>query len=256
MGFGLKQEDQTQGGFLDDVKRLIKKIRFEMFDYGGSADEPSPGLMVYFEDENGNERTQFYSGGDREKVEPKDGGHGLGPKAGSKAKGLNNNTNAAVFINSMYAAGFPQEKVEDDIAVFEGSVVHLNAEAAPKRAGLEQTEGKTITLVTKFYKYPWDKAEKGGKSDAKEAKSSKATEKAESNGDLAQEVSADVMAILNSKDFRKKGIERGDLSSMLFKQYQGRDDIKKRLKVINDDDFVSDDARPWTWEADEERFTL
>ena len=49
----------------------------------------------------------------------------------------------------MVNAGFPEDKIGNDISVFDGLGAHVNQVAQPKRPGLKkpETEGKTYLLV-------------------------------------------------------------------------------------------------------------
>ena len=79
------------------------------------------------------------------------------------ATGLNVNTNAVAFISSIVNAGFPEDKLANDISIFNGMGAHVNQVAQPKRPGLkkpEGQEGKTYLLVTKINRLPWEAAPK------------------------------------------------------------------------------------------------
>ena len=101
---------------------------------------------------------QYYSAGDPSKFAPSPDGKALTSLTGS-ATGLNASTNALAFLTSLVNAGFPEDKIGNDVSIFDGTVVHVNQVAQPKRAGLkDQKRGKTYLLVTKIVRLPWEAA--------------------------------------------------------------------------------------------------
>jgi hypothetical protein len=154
MALSLKPSDAQAGGFIDDVDVILKEVRFVMWDYMGQG-PPTVALHVYMQDEQGQDHHQYYSAGDPSKMIPSSDGKTLNP-AGA-ATGLNQNTNALAFISSLVTSGFPEDRIGEDVSIFDGLVCHINQVAQPKRSGLkDQKEGKTYALVTKILRLPWD----------------------------------------------------------------------------------------------------
>ena len=158
MGLSLKPSDAQAGGFLDDCDVVLKECRFVVWDYMGKAERPSVALKVTMEEQDSSalslSHEQYYSAGDPEKMVVSPDGKKV-DVAG--AKGLNQQTNAIAFIASIISAGFPEEKITDDVSVFDGLLCHVNQIAQPKRVGLkDQKEGKTYLLVTKILRLPWE----------------------------------------------------------------------------------------------------
>jgi len=157
-GLSLRPSDAQQGGFLDDADVTLKALRFVTWDYQGKA-PVSVALKVDMEDDAGATHEQYYSAGDPSKMQPSPDGKAIVPMAG--ATGLNVNTNCIAFISSLVNAGFPEDKILNDISIFEGMYAHVNQVAQPKRPGIKAREGeradKTYLLVTKINRMPWEK---------------------------------------------------------------------------------------------------
>jgi hypothetical protein len=119
---------------------------------------PSVALKVSMEDENGITHEQYYSAGDPKRLTPIEEGKGV-VGVESSPNGLTSSTNAVAFITSLINAGFPEDKITNDVSVFDGMTVHVNQVAQPKRPGLkDQKENKTYLLVTKIVRMPGEAA--------------------------------------------------------------------------------------------------
>lgn len=156
----LKPSDAQAGGFLDDADVLLKELRFVVWDYNGKAN-PSVALKVTMEEPDiPLTHEQYYSAGDPSKWQPTSDGKSIEPLAG--ATGLNQNTNVIAFITSLVNAGFPEDRLGEDVSIFDGTLVHVNQIAQPKRPGLKRAEEKekTYLLVTRIVRLPWEAAPK------------------------------------------------------------------------------------------------
>lgn len=146
----LLPENAVGGGAVPDGDYIIKEIVAQMFDYGGKADEV-PAITVLYASDDGNTVEQSYSAGKGAKLaEPADG---------KRFEIIGKNSNAWAWIGAIIGAGFPKDRVDDDVTVFKGCRVTVVNVAQLKRPGLkDQTEGKTIPLVTKVLALPGVKA--------------------------------------------------------------------------------------------------
>lgn len=153
----LRPSDAQAGGFLDDVDVVLTSLRFVVWDYQGKG-EPTVALKVDMLDAEERVHEQYYSAGSPDKLIPNDDGRAVLPLG--EATGLNASCNAIAFLTSLVNAGFPEDKIGNDIGVFDGTVAHVNQVAQPKRTGLKtpQKEGKTYLLVTKIVRLPWEAA--------------------------------------------------------------------------------------------------
>jgi hypothetical protein len=91
---------------------------------------------------------------------------------GSTATALSRSSNFIFFIQELANAGFPEDRMGDDITCLEGTVMHIIRKPAPKREGfagstpvVEGAREKTILVPNKVLGFPWD-AKKGGKAKA------------------------------------------------------------------------------------------
>jgi hypothetical protein len=169
----------SQGGLVDDVDILVVDARWCYFNYDGKGPE-ALALGVEIEelqvgaDGKKAKHEQYFSAGDREYFRPSqmavdgipDGGILIPTK---DRKQINQNTNAAQFLSSAVACGFPIDRL-DEMTITDaivGAVFHVNRMPQPKRAGLiknkrmvtGQAEGQaeresTVLVVTKIVALP------------------------------------------------------------------------------------------------------
>jgi hypothetical protein len=168
----LRPSDAQAGGFLDDADVTFAELRFVVWDYMGKA-APAVALRVSMEEADGTRHEQYYSAGDPAKYQPSMDGKTIEPLAG--ATGLNQNTNVIAFITSIVNAGFPEDKLGEDVSIFDGMYVHVNQVAQPKRPGLKKAaddKEKTYLLVTKILRLPWEAVAKAPAKGAPKAASS------------------------------------------------------------------------------------
>src|SRR5271166_698839 len=136
-------------GIIPDGDYTIKDVVAHLFDYGGKADEV-PAIAVTYVTDDGQDYEQNYSAGKGSSL--------ASPPDGKRFEIIGKNSNAWAWIGSMLGSGFPKDKVDDDVTVFKGCRVTVGNVAQPKRPGLkDQTEGKTIPLVTKVLALPGTK---------------------------------------------------------------------------------------------------
>jgi hypothetical protein len=179
-------------GMVPDGDYTIKDITAHMFDYGGKADAV-PAIAVVYATDDGTTYEQNYSAGKGSSlVEPADG---------KRFEVIGKNSNAWAWIGSMLKGGFPTASVDDDVTVFKGCRVTVENVAQQKRPGLkDQTEGKTIPLVTKVVALPAAKGAvkapvrptSAAPAKATPAQAAPATATAPTNGEVSE---LDIMAI-------------------------------------------------------------
>lgn len=219
-GVSLKPSDAVAGGgAYDDIDVAILSCRFISWDYKGAIPAPILGLKVdYKTTTDGFEFDQVYSAGELSHFVPSADGRLAVPVG--KLTGLVETSNAILFLTSIVNSGFPEDKIADDVSVFEGLVAHVNKLPQPKRGGLkaatpDQAGGKKDYLaVTKIHSYPWDAKQGPAASGSigtvktaqpKAAAAPKAAAVATStvvvpvSGDLQSKAIETVMAILGAK---------------------------------------------------------
>lgn len=159
-GVSLKPSDaQVGGGLYDDVDVRIEKCRFKTWDYMGKIPSPVLGLAVTYKTlVDAVEFEQVYSAGDLKHFVPSQDGRFAIP-VGSQT-GLNDNSNAIQFLAALVNAGFPEDRIANDVSVFEGTEGHVNQVPQKERKGLAgdpSAKNKTLLVVTQIHKYPWEK---------------------------------------------------------------------------------------------------
>lgn len=152
----------VQGGLIDDIDATIMRAAFCYWDYDKGGDTYLF-LGMVLQDKDGKEHAQYYSAGDKEFFEPGDA-QGTWLRAKGARSSMNTNTNAAAFLQSLVAAGFPQDRL-DTMGIGDaltGLKAHWNQVAQPKRKGLiktgaavgEQEREKSTLLVSAILQLP------------------------------------------------------------------------------------------------------
>jgi len=156
----LNPDTFTAGGAgPSDVNVTFVKCRFAEYDYNGTVEKPTLALEceLLVEGEK-NTTLQYFSAGDLNRFQPSEDGRQL-EKVGS-AETLNNNTNFNTLIKSIRDAGFPSDKLDTEelgIGALDGLYAHVQQIPQQKRAGLEGSkDGKTVMVVDKILKLPWE----------------------------------------------------------------------------------------------------
>ena len=231
------------GGLLDNVDVTWKKVRFEMFDYGGKV-QATPCLKVDMELEDGSEVEQYFSAGSAADWNPSKDGTKL--VAVGNAKGINENSNMAILVNSLIEAGFPEDKLDDDCTVFEGMNTHVIRVKAPERKGLSNTntrsDGRTFDrmnlVVDTINKFPWDK-----KTTKAAGGSGGGTAKKEEAGDDVEERATEVVREVLGE--ATGPMDKKTLSTKVFNAMKGDPLRNKVSQLAFNEDFLSNG--PWTY---------
>lgn len=242
------------GGLLDDVNATIKEARFEIFDYQGKG-TPAPSLRINLTLEDGSEASQNWSCGKAQDWQPSEDGKKL--VAIGRATALNRQSNVALLLESIVNSGFPEDKIGDEITVFEGMEAHFIRVPAPERKGIaKRTDAQgnvieqTILTVDKINKLPWEKKAAAPKGAAKAAAApakgapAKAAPAAAAAGDLTEVASNAIVEILAENP---EGIAKAQLPALLFKKLATHPQKAQVLQVAFKDDFLSSGS--WTYEG-------
>lgn len=247
MGVSLKPCDAVEGGgLLDDEDVKIVDAKFTMFDYGGKA-QPVPALMLSLDRMDDTEPiAQYWSMGKALDWIPSDDGKELVPIG--RATQLTAGSNGMWLLTSAINAGMPESKLGDDISIFKGMECHVNRVAAPVRKGLQQKEGKTILVITKIHKLPWDKtAAKGKGKTAAKGKGKAAAEAATSDIDtLATEFILGLLADDGKMSGFPDGIPKAKLAPEAFAAFPANDPNRSAIvRKVFEDAFLS--SGPWAY---------
>lgn len=246
MGLSLKpSEMQAGGGLWSDIDATITGAKFMITTFDGKVPEGRVVLELNVDDDAGEGHEQMLSCGNGKFTPSEDGGtlEGSGK--------INNGSNFGQFIISMVNAGFPENKLDDDIGILVGTKAHFERVAAPKRSGMTKApraDGKTyedtILVVTKILQLPWD-APKKGKAMAKVAgkpAAGKAAVKGTDN-DVASEATDAVMEVLSGNP---EGMTKQQLAKALFQVVKGNTNASAIVKMCYDEEFLG--SGPWSFE--------
>lgn len=167
MGVSFKPSDFVEGGAVPVDRNLLwEKVRFALFNYtkkDGTIVATTTSAEVHYKDDDGQEFVQNYSVGDPERFQPSSDGKTL--VAVGAAPNLSKSSNFYLLINSLINAGFPENKVTDDISMLDGLYTYNIGLPEPKRAGLvrptvegEQVRERVISVPSQILRLPWEKS--------------------------------------------------------------------------------------------------
>ncbi len=237
-GTSLKPSEFQEGGGLVQGELTWRNPRFETFDYGGKGPNV-PAFSVDLEPDEGDTVTQYWSAGNADDWTPSKDGKKL--IATGKASRLSKSSNFYQLLNSLVEAKFPEDKMEDNVSIYDGMKCNMVRIPAPERKGLQQKESKyekNILVVDSIITLPWETKE-AGSGEGKKGESDALTEK-------ATEV---VMEILGDNP---KGIQKMKLAGEVFKrlktQKMAQTEINAIVQIVGgkDESFLS--SGPWTYE--------
>jgi hypothetical protein len=254
----LLPENAVGSGAVLDGEYIIKHVVAQMFDYGGKADA-TPALTVLYQDVTDPAVTfeQSYSAGRQSAL------HQSGD--GKRFETISKNSNAFQWLESILKAGFPKDRVDDDVTVFDGTRIQLVNVAQPKRPGLkDQTEGKTIGLITKVVALPGQKAGPKASPTRTTAQTAPATTPAAASpssngsGDLTPAAIEMVQAIL--AEAPDNTITRVKLSTQVMLRATKDPTLKPNMlalkKLAGDPTWLVENAETGQWSTDGETVAL
>jgi hypothetical protein len=252
-GLSLRPSDAQAGGFLDDADVRLQELRFVMWDYGGKAPMSVALKVVMIDQSDDRAHEQYYSAGDPTKFAPSPDGKALTSLTGS-ATGLNASTNALAFLTSLVNAGFPEDRISNDVSVFDGTVAHVNQVAQPKRTGLkDQKEGKTYLLATYIARLPWEEGAAPTKP-AKGAPTATAKQTAAAPRPVAvpaatptpatpaapMDLTAKAREAVTKILIEKGGVlEKGKLPTFCFQSFNGDPDRNAIVQLVHSEAFLA-----------------
>lgn len=237
MGISLKPSEMVEGGAVPVDRNLTwKECRFNLFNYtkkDGTVVATTTALRVKYADESGTEYEQQYSVSDPERFIPSQDGKTL--VAVGSAEALSKSSNFYILMNALINAGFPENKMGEDISVLDGLETYNIGMPEPKRSGLTRVaaEGETVrervlSVPSQIIKLPWEKgkgksapkakgdAEEGGE-DVTEAAVAFVAEAVEETGTITRQQLATRLFKKLAKDPNKDAI-----ATLLFKpEFQG-----------------------------------
>jgi len=258
----LNPETFTEGGgLIDDVDVIVDQARFVRFDYNGrSRDGDVPCLKLDI-DVAGDKLENYYSMGKLVDWEPSEDGKQL--LAVGSATSIRSSSNGGIFLRTLVEAGFPADKLGDDISVLDGMKAHMVQVPEPERPGLKKTKEqeekeakygpKTILVVSEIQSLPWEKTPPGKKAGAakKAAPPKKAGETKKADEAPAEEAGdgsvEDKAVEVVMKALAEKGsVPKKDLPMIAFKALGTDPDKNAVTKLLFDDGFLA--SGPWTFE--------
>lgn len=223
-GVSLRPSDAVESSKFDDVDVTLKSVTTGFFDYNGKIAAPgAPAIKVVFEGDYSGEKFEFiehYTAGDAAKLVPSQDGKKFDPVG--EASGIGKSTNAMQLITSIINAGFPEDRLTDEVTVFQGLKAHMNR-VAQKSAKKADEKDRTVLVVSKILALPGEKVT-GAKAPGRVLQGPKPAAQAAAGAapattdasDIEALVSTTVMEILAAKGGGP--VAQKDLNSELFKK--------------------------------------
>jgi len=191
MGVSIRPSEFIEGGAVPVDRNLLwEECRFAIRQYMQKDGTPvldkrtgepveTVAAVIKYKDDEGSETTQFYSAGDPKRFQPSADGKTL--EALTESTNLSKSSNYYILMNALINAGFPENKLGDDISVLDGLYTHNIGLPEPARSGLvrETAEGareRVISVPDSIIKLPWEN--KGKATQTKKATAAPAEEDA------------------------------------------------------------------------------
>ena len=202
MGVSIRPSQFVEGGVVPVDRNLLwGPCRFNLFDYtkkDGTVVATTVAAKIHYKDDEGTEYDQEYSAGDPNRFAPSADGKTL--EALTSSENLSKSSNYYILMNALINAGFPENRLGEDISVLDGLYTHNIGIPEPKRSGLvrETAEGareRVISVPDSIIKLPWE-----GKAGAKVAPAKKAETTEADAGDAEADALAMVTEMLADAD--------------------------------------------------------
>lgn len=239
----LRPGDAQQGGFLDDVDVTFREVSAEIFDFNGKS-KPGTCIKVAFETEDGQEKIEYYRVGSPEKLVPSGDRRRILAVGG--ATGIMSRSKGYHLITSIINAGFPEDKVSDDVSVFSGLRAHVNLTTLPEKFKGDDGQDKEnkAVLVTKILSLPWENQgpAKGGakrasapRAAATSAPAQQAAAAPAADGAIAEKAAATVSEIIAEAG---GSIARVKLNQQVFRKLANDSDRNAVVQLVGNPEFL------------------
>jgi hypothetical protein len=259
MTISINPETFVDGGLFDGLLTITGAKFVDDFDYGGKQ-KKTLAAIISFTDEDGNTNEQAYTCGDPKKFTPSEDGTKLVPVGNTKQ--LYRGSNFFLLMQETVNAGFPTDKLSDDITC----VVGLHADFTRKaqadltnRKGVGK-EGATILVPTEIITLPGEdgdrfEASKKAKPKAGKKTTPKAAKKEEKaaapavDSDVNEAAIEAITGILADND---GSITKKALVGALMKSIDKTDTNRKAIiGLAAKADFLGGEDVPWEFDGSE-----
>lgn len=245
----LNPSTYTEGGFFVEGDYEIS-AEVVLYDFEGKAKTREGEAtkvccvkVTYDPVGGGDKNEQYYSVDDQSRFIPSGDGTEILPADEKNPKTIWVHCNFALWVQKLVEAGFPADKIGQDVSIFNGMVVHAEGVPQPKRqtqskvsevpAEQGQKKDRTIVIVTDVIKLPGEK--KAGKAPAKAAAApaaSKANGKAAPSGESVEsKLESALMTIMGADNPPTSKVK---LSMEVHKLYKGKDDQSEVVAAARD----------------------
>jgi hypothetical protein len=240
----MNPRDMSQGGGLwDNIDAILTSATFFNWDKAAGAVY----AKVVVKDDDGVEYEQNISCGKGDFGPSNDGSRLELTKDNAT---LNSGSNFGIFLTSMINAGFPEDKVTDDITVFVGGKYHFDRIAAPKRSIEGRKESKyedKVLVVTKVLALPGEKKAAKGAAKGPQKSVPKAKPGDDDGGnEIATLAKETVMSVLLEAG---EPLGKAALAKAVGAQLDGHPLKSKVVVMVFQEAFLGGDTVDWTYEG-------
>lgn len=229
------------GGLLNDANVTVKDAAIVLWDYQGKGPLTPAIKFVFAVEGEENPVEQYWSVGKASDWQPSEDGKTLVPIG--KSTQLVQSSNGGILLASIVNAGFPEDKITDDITCFVGMQGHVIRVPAPQRTGIVKTpraDGKsfddTILVFDKITAFPWEKKGKSSKGGGAKA--------AAAGGEDVETEAVGVMLTILAEN--PDGVLKSKLPALAFKAAGGSPNKNAIVRLLFRDDFLSSRGE-WTF---------
>jgi len=234
----LRPSDAVKGGgVIAEGDYEITDAKFIPFDYGGTVSPAVPSLAIEFTNADGASSLQCYSAGDGRNVAPSADFKRL-RKVGSSG-GLNDSTNAYLFMSSLITAGFPEDQISNDISVVIGvkcQVIHQALQARDIKG--KTVAARTIPVIGKIHSMPGEKEKPKKSGTASKAAAAPKGNGAADTTQLQPKAAEILVTVLKAAEGNQ--LDKKKLTSAAFQKFPANDpDRAGVLNLLIQDAFLN-----------------
>ncbi len=228
---GLNPDGFTEpGGLWDSLVATWRNPRYGMFEFkkrDATSGAEIPCFIVDLEDEEGGSLgPQPWSVGFAADWEASEDGTKMYPVGDRKA--FAKDQDFSLLITSLLEAGYPKDKLDTDISVFDGMKVHMVRQDAPERKGKKKGDDekkRTVPVVDKILEMPGE----GKKGSASASKGKGKVDDAAPPSDIDEMAQENALEILGDNP---KGMSVVGLIGKVFTKLKKEKVDQKKINAV------------------------
>lgn len=242
---------------------------------GRKASDPALKLVGELEGVDEERPPVFLGAGKSERLEPSSDGDFLEIAEGSSATAMHESSDTKIFLDTIFYKdknskaykmhgkdAIHEDKLDDGIkAALTGLKFKAGADVVRQRRADDTADPKPSLICEEIIEAPTGGSKKSSKTSSKSKKEEpeeeeeepapkKSSKKGKSDDVEARAEKFGVEALENPK--YRKGCPSNRFYAAVHGVCRDEDDNDAIMKLVGDEDWAQDDARPWIWDKDEE----